>query len=147
MSLPAFILIFVYLLQVFGWVYALPPRIIVLEPFVKPCHHGVYPFGSLYGVHDTMILAFHFDESRWNAQQFECCKHLYRLTHGHVSVGGAMSEEYGFFYLVCILTSRKRLRKLPRGMYFAAFCKKFFDLPIDFIFCIYYTMNVGRLNH
>ena len=25
--------------------------------------------------------------------------------------------------------------------------KKFFDLPIDFICCIYYTMNVGRLNH
>ena len=25
--------------------------------------------------------------------------------------------------------------------------KKFFDLPIDFIFCIYYTMNVSRLNH
>ena len=25
--------------------------------------------------------------------------------------------------------------------------EKIFDLPIDFIFCIYYTMNVSRLNH
>ena len=93
-------------LQLFRCIYGVPPRIVVLQVFLKPCHDGVYPFSALHWVHDTMVLSLHLNEGRRHAEQFQGCIHLNRLAQRHIGVGSTMSEEYGLSNLVGIVQRR-----------------------------------------
>ena len=76
----------------FLWEEGIPPRRIVLEPFLEPRHLGTKPLDLLVVVEHMVVLTCYLHKGHITTQQLQSSKHLQTLDDGHIRIDRTMQQ-------------------------------------------------------